>query len=54
MTRQKKRKLPGRTAADHRPMLPELRGPADPLDAAIKGGRRTDPLLGSKEYPNWR
>lgn len=50
-TRKKGREC---TQADHRPMLPELRKPADPLDAAIREGRRIDCLLEPKEYLNWR
>ena len=54
MTHQKKRRHPGSTNPDHRPMPPVLRGPCDTLDHAIKGKRRTDPLLDPKHFPNWR
>ena len=54
MTRQKKRRQPGSTNPDHRPMPPVLRGPCDPLDTVLRGACRTDPLLNPKHYPNWR
>ena len=54
MTRQKKRRQPGRTSPDHRPMPPVLREPCDPLDAALTDVRRTDPLLDPKHFTKWR
>ena len=54
MFRRRKQGRPQQTRSDHRPMLPELREPRDPLDAAIRSGRRTDKLIDPKEYVNWR
>ena len=54
MKRKSRRKPRISTAPDHRPMPPELRGPSDPLDAALKEARRSDPLIEPREYTNWR
>lgn len=54
MNHQPRKRRRDWTAADHRPMIPVYRRPVDPLDEAVRGGRRTDCLLDPKEYLYWR
>ena len=54
MKHQPTKKERDTTAADHRPMIPALRHPANPLDQAIRDIRLHDPLIEPKEFLNWR
>lgn len=54
MFRNRRKRQTETTRSDHRPMLPELRSPTDPLNELIRSARRQDQLINPKEYVNWR
>lgn len=54
MTRRKNRKQKPYTNPDHRPMIPEFRGPQDTLDTAVRSVRRRYEELNPDERINWR
>ena len=54
MTRKRIRKDFHRTAADHRPMIPELRRPDDILDVAVREVRQRFDEINPEHKQKWR
>ena len=53
MKHQPGKKRRDRTAADHRPMIPLFRGPADPQEEELRS-RCSGHLYDLREYLKWR
>ena len=54
MTRSRERRKREHTKPDHRPMIPELRSPEDPLDLAVREARRRYDDVNPNSKQNWR
>ena len=54
MFRESERHQRQHTKSDHRPMLPEWRGPEDPLDLSIREARRRYEEANSNRNQKWR
>ena len=54
MSRKSKTRKQPYTNPDHRPMIPALRRPDDPLDIAVREARRRYDEINPNERINWR
>ena len=54
MAHQPDRKKRRYTNPDHRPMIPELRGPGDPMDTAVRELRRRYEDMNPNQKMKWR
>ena len=54
MSRKSIRKEIHHTVPDHRPMIPEMRGPKDPIELAVRSHRMRCDEFNPIEHKKWR